>query len=170
MVRLKFAAVAGDNPPSVMKGEKKMFSMVFNTTNLLILIIVLIICYSFWAPYICGKKIKAVVDGYCHPAEGKNCDVVWCYRLMYREQKAGKRLYCCTRQTYDTREEMRAKYPKGTEVNIRCFTSPNTQEPIAVILDDNDDKKLQMMYTLAAFLGGLGLAVGYQLLMYQWGR
>ena len=74
------------------------------------------------------------------------------------------------RQTYDTREEMRAKYPKGTELNIRCFTSPNTQEPIAVILDDNDDKKLQMMYTLAAFLGGLGLAVGYQLLMYQWGR
>ena len=140
MLRHKFAAVAGDNPPSVMKGEKKMFSMVFNTTNLLILIIVLIICYSFWAPYIRGKKIKAVVDGYCHPAEGKNCDVVWCYRLMYREQKAGKRLYCCTRQTYDTREEMRAKYPKGTEVNIRCFTSPNTQEPIAVILDDNDDK------------------------------
>ena len=138
MLRHKFAAVAGDNPPSVMKGEKKMFSMVFNTTNLLILIIVLIICYSFWAPYIRGKKIKAVVDGYCHPAEGKNCDVVWCYRLMYREQKAGKRLYCCTRQTYDTREEMRAKYPKGTEVNIRCFTSPNTQEPIAVILDDND--------------------------------
>lgn len=147
-----------------------MFSMIFNTSNFLLLIIVCVICYTFWAPYIRGKKTKAVVDGYVHPKEGKNCDLVWCYRLMYREQKAGKRLYCYTRKTYDTREEMRAKYPKGTEVNIRCFTSPNTQEPIAVILDDNDDKKLQMMYTLAAFLGGLGLAVGYQLLMYQWGR
>ena len=45
---------------------------------------------------------------------------------MYREQKAGKRLYCYTRKTYDTREEMRAKYPKGTEVNIieNIFSSP----------------------------------------------
>ena len=98
-----------------------MFSMIFNTSNFLLLIIVCVICYTFWAPYIRGKKTKAVVDGYVHPKEGKNCDLVWCYRLMYREQKAGKRLYCYTRKTYDTREEMRAKYPKGTEVNIKHY-------------------------------------------------
>lgn len=77
------------------------------------LIIVCVICYTFWAPYIRGKKTKAVVDGYVHPKEGKNCDLVWCYRLMYREQKAGKRLYCYTRKTYDTREEMRAEVSEG---------------------------------------------------------
>ena len=69
-----------------------MFSMIFITSNFLLLIIVCVICYTFWAPYIRGKKTKAVVDGYVHPKEGKNCDLVWCYRLMYREQKAGKRL------------------------------------------------------------------------------
>ncbi len=94
--------------------------MIFNTSNFLLLIIVCVICYTFWAPYIRGKKTKAVVDGYVHPKEGKNCDLVWCYRLMYREQKAGKRLYCYTRKTYDTREEMRAKYPKGTILSIMC--------------------------------------------------
>ena len=33
MLRHKFAAVAGDNPPSVMKGEKKMFSMVLTDSD-----------------------------------------------------------------------------------------------------------------------------------------
>ena len=49
--------------------------MIFNTSNFLLLIIVCVICYTFWAPYIRGKKTKAVVDGYVHPKEGKNCDL-----------------------------------------------------------------------------------------------
>ena len=147
-----------------------MFSMVFNTSNLLLLIIACVICYNFWAPYIRGKKAKAVVDGYVHPKEGKNCDLVWCYRLMYREQKAGKRLYCYSRKTYDTREEMRTKYPKGTEVNIKHYVQDKDKDEIGVILDDDDDKKVQMMYTLTAILGCVGLGVGYQLLLLQMGR
>ena len=43
--------------------------MIFNTSNFLLLIIVCVICYTFWAPYIRGKKTKAVVDGYVHPKE-----------------------------------------------------------------------------------------------------
>ena len=107
--------------------------MIFNTSNFLLLIIVCVICYTFWAPYIRGKKTKAVVDGYVHPKEGKNCDLVWCYRLMYREQKAGKRLYCYTRKTYDTREEMRAKYPKGTEVNIKHYVQDKDSDEMGII-------------------------------------
>ena len=147
-----------------------MFSMIFNTSNFLLLIIVCVICYTFWAPYIRGKKTKAVVDGYVHPKEGKNCDLVWCYRLMYREQKAGKRLYCYTRKTYDTREEMRAKYPKGTEVNIKHYVQDKDSDEMGIILDDNDDRKVQWMYTLTAVLGCIGLCVGYQLLLLQMGR
>ena len=97
-------------------------------------------------------------------------DLVWCYRLMYREQKAGKRLYCYTRKTYDTREEMRAKYPKGTEVNIKHYVQDKDSDEMGIILDDNDDRKVQWMYTLTAVLGCIGLGVGYQLLLLQMGR
>ena len=127
--------------------------MIFNTSNFLLLIIVCVICYTFWAPYIRGKKTKAVVDGYVHPKEGKNCDLVWCYRLMYREQKAGKRLY-----------------PKGTEVNIKHYVQDKDSDEMGIILDDNDDRKVQWMYTLTAVLGCIGLGVGYQLLLLQMGR
>ena len=122
--------------------------MIFNTSNFLLLIIVCVICYTFWAPYIRGKKTKAVVDGYVHPKEGKNCDLVWCYRLM----------------------QMRAKYPKGTEVNIKHYVQDKDSDEMGIILDDNDDRKVQWMYTLTAVLGCIGLGVGYQLLLLQMGR
>ena len=116
------------------------------------------------------QEDKGSCSGYVHPKEGKNCDLVWCYRLMYREQKAGKRLYCYTRKTYDTREEMRAKYPKGTEVNIKHYVQDKDSDEMGIILDDNDDRKVQWMYTLTAVLGCIGLGVGYQLLLLQMGR
>lgn len=147
-----------------------MMGMIFNSTNLLVLIIICIISYTFWKPYIRGKKIKAVVDGYCHPADAddKDRDLVWCYRFMYRESKAGKRLYCYSRKHYDTKEEMRAKYPKGTEVEIRCYDD-GREDKKAVIVGDKDEVKQSLLYTLAALMGGIGLAAGYQLLVYQIG-
>lgn len=146
-----------------------MIGMIFNVTNLLILIIVAMICYTFWQPYIRGKKRTAVVDGYCHPKDEQDSkNVVWCCRLMYRESKGGKRLYCCTRSTYDTREELRTKFPKGAEVEIRCYDN-GRDEPVAVILSDKEYFRQQMMYSLAALLGGIGVAVGYQLLLHYTG-
>lgn len=147
-----------------------MMGMIFNSTNLLILIIVGIISYTFWKPYIRGKKMKAVVDGFYHPADEdeKNRDIVWCYRFMYRESKAGKRLYCYSRKHYDTKEEMRAKFPKGSEVEIKVYDD-GKDEKKAVIVGDKEDMKQSLLYTFAAVMGGIGLAVGYQLLLLQMG-
>lgn len=144
-----------------------MLGMIFNSTNLLILIVVIIISYAFWKPFVKGKKIRAVVDGYCRPKEGKDKDVVWCYRFMYRESKAGKRLYCYSRMNFDTKEEMRARYPKGAEVDIRYYQDTKDQEMKAVIVSDKEEIKRTILYTLLAFLGGSGIAVGYQLLVMQ---
>lgn len=147
-----------------------MMGMIFNSTNLLILIIIGIISYTFWKPYIRGKKFKAVVDGYCHPADADEKDkgIVWCYRFMYRESKAGKRLYCYSRKHYDTKEEMRAKFPKGSEVEIKVYDD-GKDEKKAVIVGDKEDMKQSVLYTFAAVMGGIGLAVGYQLLLLQMG-
>lgn len=145
-----------------------MTEMIFNSTNLLLLIVVVIICYTFWVPYIKGRKTEAVVDGYCHPKDGKDKELMWCYRFMYREVKAGRRLYCYSRKTYDTKEEMR-KYPKGAKVQIRYYDA-SKDDMMAIIVSDNEDLKRNLLYTLGAVLGGIALGVGYQLLVIQLGR
>lgn len=141
-----------------------MSEMIFNSTNLFLLLIVIVICYTFWVPYIKGHKIEAVVDGYCHPLDGKDKDVLWCYRFMYREVKAGKRLYCYSRKNYDTKEEMK-KYPKGAKVQIRYYETKDIVQ--AIITSDNEDFKRTMLYTLGTVLGGIALGIGYQLLVLQ---
>lgn len=141
-----------------------MSEMIFNSTNLFLLLIVIVICYTFWVPYIKGRKIEAVVDGYCHPLDGKDKDVLWCYRFMYREVKAGKRLYCYSRKNYDTKEEMK-KYPKGAKVQIRYYETKDIVQ--AIITSDNEDFKRTMLYTLGTVLGGIALGIGYQLLVLQ---
>ena len=65
---------------------------------------------------------------------------------------------------------MRAKYPKGTEVNIKHYVQDKDSDEMGIILDDNDDRKVHWMYTLTAVLGCIGLGVGYQLLLLQMGR
>lgn len=144
-----------------------MLKMIFTPMNMLVLVVILIICYTFWKPFIRGKKTKAVVDGYCHPKEGKDKDQVWCYRFMYREVKAGKRLYCYSRRHFDTKEEMSALYPKGSEVDIRYYEVAKDGDMMAVITADKEDQKKSVLYTLIAVLGGLGMAVGYVLLVLQ---
>jgi hypothetical protein len=146
----------------------KMFSMIFNATNLVWLILAAIICYTLWEPFIRGKKIEAVVDGYCHPTEGKYKDDLWRYRFMYREVKAGKRLYCYSNKNYETKEEMR-KYPKGAQVMIRYY-QPSKDETKAVIISDNEDLKRTILYTVATVVGMIALGVGYQILCIQLGR
>ncbi len=141
-----------------------MSPLIFNSANFFLLLIVIVISYTFWMPYIKGRKIEAIVDGYCHPLDGKDKDILWCYRFMYREVKAGKRLYCYSRKNYDTKEEMK-KYPKGSKVQIRYYETKEGTE--AVIISDNEDFKRAIFYTLATIAGGIGLAVGYQLLVYQ---
>lgn len=144
-----------------------MSEMIFNSSNFFLLLIVIVICYNFWVPYIRGHKIDAVVDGYCHPEDAKDRDMLWCYRFMYREVKAGKRLYCYSRKNYDTKEEMK-KYPKGASVWIRYYETKEGMK--AIITSDNKDLNRTLLYTLATVLGGIALAVGYQLLVLQLGK
>ena len=146
-----------------------MGELIFNSTNLLILIIVLAICYIFWAPFIRSRKVKAKVDGYVHPANENNGDIIWALRFVYRPGKNAKNIYCTSKRTFITIKEAQAAFPKGKEVEILLY-EPKNGEPEAIIAEDNKDKKQALIYTLYAFGGGIAIAIGYALLVAQAGN
>ena len=57
---------------------------------------------------------------------------------------------------------------KGSEVEIKVYDD-GKDEKKAVIVGDKEDMKQSLLYTFAAVMGGIGLAVGYQLLLLQMG-
>ncbi len=135
------------------------WSYVFNFTNAVLLILFIWIVYPFWKPYIRGKKITAIVEEYEHSPDSKKNKEYFCYKLMYRPQKAGKRFFCRTRTHYDTKEEMRNKYPKGTMVDILYYEDRG--DTWAVITSDNDDRNQQILYTLILLVVCIGLSLVY---------
>ncbi len=146
-----------------LKGRSFVMEKIFNVQNLLFLLIFMFVCYPYWKPYLRGKRIKATVDSYCRVKSAKGDKDEWCFRFMYREQKAGKRLYCNSRKAYDTQVEIMKKYPKGTEVDIIYYDNGGP-EKMAVLVSDNDDRNEQILYTVAFFIAFAGVAAAFQML------
>jgi hypothetical protein len=141
--------------------------MVFNSTNLLILLVVLFLCYTFWEIYLRGTTVDAVVDGYekAPARDEKEKDLYWCVRFMYRTQKGGKRCFCYSKRRFNTQPEAIGLFPRGTELKVRYFKASSSNRAECVILSDSKDRNQALFYTLIAFGAGIALAIGYQLLM-----
>ena len=149
-----------------------MFSLIFNTSNLFALVIMAIIVYVFWEPYIRGTTVTAMVDGYerVRGNDDKDTNIYYCIRFMYRLQKAGKRYYCFSNRKFDTQKEAIDSFPKGAEVQVRYSKSKdNNGRQTCVILSDRKDMKQALMYTIFAGLGVLAVVVGYAAFRYYTG-
>ncbi len=128
---------------------------------LVVTVFALILLYIIWKPYLRGKKVSAVVDGYCHPDSGEDREVLYVCRFVYREQKGGKRLFCYSRRQFDTHDEARTEYPKGKEVELRVFDNPdNKDKPNAIILGDKNDLRRTIFYTIALLVGASAVLIG----------
>ncbi len=148
-----------------------MFPLIFNVSNLFALVIMAIIVYVLWEPYIRGTKLTANVDGYerVRGNDDKDVSIYYCIRFVYRLQKAGKRYYCFSSRKYDTQKEAMDNFPKGSAVDIRISKSKENGRQTCVILSDNKDKKQALMYTIFAAVGVTAVVVGYAAFQYYSG-
>jgi len=145
--------------------------MIFNVTNLFILAIVIFICYNMWLPYIMGRAEEGTVEGYVHPTEGTDKELIWCLKISYRRGGKGKKELCYSRRTYDVHEEAVKAYPKGSKIPVKVYTNKNDEErPLAIITSDKEDIKYILFYCFAAVVGGVALAAGYQMFLNSSGQ
>ena len=140
-----------------------MASLIFSTSNVFVLCIAVAICYTLWAPYIRGRKFSGIIDGYEHPKDGKDKDLMWRYRISYRDAKGGKRQYVSSKREYGTRKEAE-KYKKGDKVDIVVYQIARDTEQLAIITSDNEEKRMTIIYTVCLIAGAICLAVGMALL------
>jgi len=138
--------------------------MIFNVTNLFILAIVIFICYNMWLPYIVGKPEEGTVEGYVHPSEGKDSELIYCLKISYRRNGKGKKETCYSRRTFDVHGEAAKAFPKGTKIPIRVYTNKDNEDrDLCMITSDKEDIKYILFYCFAALVGGIALAVGYSM-------
>lgn len=130
-------------------------------TIFVVAVFAVILLYIIWKPYLRGKKVQAVVDGHCHPADGEDRELIYICRFVYRDQKGGKKQYCYSRRRFDTQAEARAEYPKGKEVELRVFDNPDRKDmPNAMIMGDQSDLRRTILYTVALLVGVSAVLVG----------
>ncbi len=128
-----------------------------NLPNLILFAFILLVLYSLWMPFFRGRKVTATVEDYVHPISGSDRNLVWCYKLCYKE-KNGKRHYVQSKRQKDTRKEM-MEIAKGSKVDILVYTGNNDVET-AIILTDGKEKAETIKYSVLVVVGTIAVAIG----------
>ncbi len=143
-----------------------MLPSIISPANVIMFFVGLYVLYVFWKPYLTASKpMEAIVDGYEHPKGATDQTEANSYfvRFMYRPQKAGKRYYCLSKNSFDFKEDAKAAYPKGQTFMIRTYEDDQKQSR-CLITTDTADRNRNILYSLAVVIGVTALIVGYQIL------
>ncbi len=142
------------------------FHMIFNGTNLLLLVFVLLVMYGFWRPFFRGEKRTGKVEKYIHPVKGKNSSLTWCVQFEYRDPNGGKKKHCVSKRVYNTINEARKAYPVGKTARIQVYINQDDYRE-CMILSDGQDSRTAMFYSAVAIIAGFGVAAAYYLVTNQ---